>query len=716
MTTTTDIGNVQKKIKSRPGRPKGSINKKTRFIKTFQLDVSDFTSFNNSSTDLLLHSRCPKYFPKAPRICLRRVRQGGDRNGSRNALSLLESHLFFPIKNRLSQTEDSAFLNGGKENGDSSDEISGKGDISREENTLMANPLPSKLISDIDVTKLKITLKNFVPGRLSATSGDECTQHQSCAQVDMSCKLNNALDIDNHVNIDHKSCEDRDILNDNKEKNNVEGNESSLMEMSISCGQPENVSPGKDLMCNPCESPPVDNANVSNCELPRLCEETDNGNNSYNENCPPLLLPENSIGETEYSKDTKSNKQSRNSKEESNQEIVSNDFASDNNNDSVSFTTYTADENADDEKSSSDVSVQKHQNETNDIPTVETAVLPETTGHSEEKQEEPVNTDNKNGKRNEVIRDVANTIILHSQVSADIVKNSKSKKNGESTRERKSKLNIKQEREEVTRKPLYQHDGYDSDATVIYDDEEERRECNKKRGSVCSPTKIKQTQELLRQRSKSISLETDRQKTVKTPETMECLESLYPYRGDNIDISEDMLSITETSDNEENRLLIDEKDKNVKPKVIKTEIQKHTVKVGENVRTKRKQTSDKKNGRNNKSPKRRPSSGIKLTSTKWDQALTSCDSVTYTDLTISRNIVKKSLKNKNGKIRRQKKGKAERKKRDEKQDNVLKNINKIFPKPRRKKPKGERFCYNKRPFFVSKINIETKGLLIDYNA
>jgi hypothetical protein len=99
----------------------------------------------------------------------------------------------------------------------------------------------------------------------------------------------------------------------------------------------------------------------------------------------------------------------------------------------------------------------------------------------------------------------------------------------------KKSSQVKWETVEVGCMHLNQHDGYDSDATMIYDEDDDRHANKVQKDTCLNPLKIKHTQQLLRLKSKIIQSATE-QERVNTSDTLECLESLYPsFRGENLD-------------------------------------------------------------------------------------------------------------------------------------------------------------------------------------
>lgn len=707
------------KIKNLPGRPRTKL-KKTKELNRFNLDISEFKTLNFVSSDSVLRKRCPNYFAKCPRVTLSRINTNHPNNQSRNAFDIFDAKLQGLDNNKYSTPENIK----GTVNGDVSTETVKSNDttLKIQEGNASENAqirenqiaLSNNIVTELDVTNLKLTFKNLINHKSSSVSvGDEissCEQSgefmQPVLSLDEVSVTDKTKDIDMiYDNNQNKNAgkENDSCLSEKQNNNNatrVSSNDTSLSETYGNYSK-DNIIIQSDKLANLQED--KQSEINENCEQPILSEIiTNTASQTVHSSSPPVLLAvesvetQSNIEDVPYmctnSKDDEELPKTIESKLQNIEqisEIELNQKEIDKDLQCTTLNIYVVEENisrgqdtiteaiAPLEKDSEVRSVR-----TNDVSSERTECRVQVGVENQ-----PGSTSNQNQE-----------ISTPSDFQLDELPQRSSPKL--SKNEKKQPI-IKKEHEDIIimRKPLYQHDGYDSDATMIYDEEEDkcaRIVCRK--GSECNPLKIKQTQQLLRLKSKIEQSAENRNEIVKTPETMECIESLYPpFRGENLDNSDDLSNKT-SSDIDENHLFIAEPCETVGDvsrvsKIHNSEKKKDKhFKPINKIRIALKQKEEKhEHSKYHIQNKEKNNGGVKPAANKWEEVMTSCDAVILTDLTISRGIAKKHSEktNKKNKSTSLKTKKTERKRKHDTQDDmVLKNINKIFPKPRRKRTKG----------------------------
>ncbi|XP_052073957.1 uncharacterized protein LOC127711835 isoform X2 [Mytilus californianus] len=713
------------KIKNLPGRPRSKL-KKTKELNRFNLDISDFKKLNFVSSDSMLRKRCPNYFAKCPRVTLSRLSTNNVNNQSRNAFDIFDSNmqgldnikLLSPenIESKvrsdlLTETEKSTVKSTNTsrkiQEGNASEKTQ-----TRENQIALSN----NIVTELDVTNLKLTFKNLINHKSSsATGGDEISSCEHSGE-----KMQPVLSSD-EITITDKTEDINIIYDDNQNKNAGKENDSCLSEkqnnnnatrvlsndtsFSETYGNysKDNIINQSDTLVNLQEE--KQSETNQNCEQPTLSEIVTNAaSQTVHSSPPPVLLAVNSVDTSSKIKDvpymcanskvdeelpktnaTKLQSDEQISEIELNQEEVDTDLQC------TTLNIYVVEENisrGQDTATEAIVPLEKDPDKgrakSNDVSDERTECCMQ------------VGVENQPGSTSNTNEEISSSSVCHLE---EPPKRSlpKPPKND------KKQTIIKKEHEEIIlRKPLYQHDGYDSDATMIYDEEEDKSaRIVSRKGSECNPLKIKQTQQLLRLKSKIEQSAENRHEIVKTPETMECIESLYPtFRGENLDNSDDLSNKT-SSDIDENHLYIAEPcetadDVNSVSKIREynsdKKKEKHFKPINK-IRIALKQKDKKhEHSKYHIQNKEKHNGGIKLAANKWEEVITSCDAVIVTDLTISRGIAKKHSEktNKKNKSTSPKTKKTERKRKHDTQDDmVLKNINKIFPKPRRKRTKDE---------------------------
>lgn len=707
------------KIKNLPGRPRTKL-KKTKELNRFNLDISEFKTLNFVSSDSVLRKRCPNYFAKCPRVTLSRINTNHANNQSRNAFDIFDAKLQGLDNNKYSTPENIK----GTVNGDVSTETVKSNDttLKIQEGNASENAqirenqivLSNNIVTELDVTNLKLTFKNLINHKSSSVSaGDEIS---SC---DQSGEFMQPVLSSDEVSVTDKTKDVDMIYDDNQNKNAGKENDSCLSEkqnnnnatrvssddtsLSETCGNysKNNIINQSDKLANLQED--KQSERNENCEQPILSEIiTNTASQTVHSSSPPVLLAvesvetqsniedvpymcTNSKADEELPKPIESKLQNNEqiSEIELNKKEVDKDLQC------TTLNIYVVEENVSRDQDTITEAIAPLEKDsevssvrTNDVSSVRTECRVQVGVENQ-----PGSTSNQNQE-----------ISTPSDFQLDELPQRSSPKL--SKNEKKQPI-IKKEHEEIIimRKPLYQHDGYDSDATMIYDEEEDkcaRIVCRK--GSECNSLKIKQTQQLLRLKSKIEQSAENRNEIVKTPETMECIESLYPpFRGENLDNSDDLSNKT-SSDIDENHLFIAEPCETVDDvsrvsKIHNSEKKKDKhFKPINKIRIALKQKEKKhEHSKYHIQNKEKNNGGIKPAANKWEEVMTSCDAVILTDLTISRGIAKKHSEktNKKNKSTSPKTKKTERKRKHDTQDDmVLKNINKIFPKPRRKRTKG----------------------------
>ncbi|VDI43488.1 Hypothetical predicted protein [Mytilus galloprovincialis] len=708
------------KIKNLPGRPRSKL-KKTKELNRFNLDISEFKTLNFVSSDSVLRKRCPNYFAKCPRVTLSRINTNHANNQSRNAFDIFDAKMQGHDNNKYSTPENIK----GNVNGDVSTETVKSNDttLKTQEGNASENAqirenqiaLSNNIVTELDVTNLKLTFKNLINHKSSSVSvGDEISSCEQSGEF-----MQPVLSLD-EVSVTDKTKDIDMIYDDNQNKNAGKENDSCLSEkqnnnnatrvssndtsLSETYGNysKDNIINQSDKLANLQED--KQSEINENCEQPILSEIiTNTASQTVHSSSPPVLLAvesvetQSNIEDVPYmctnSKDDEELPKTIESKLQNIEqisEIELNQKEIDKDLQCTTLNIYVVEENisrgqdtiteaiAPLEKDSEVRSVR-----TNDVSSDRTECRVQVGVENQ-----PGSTSNQNQE-----------ISTPSDFQLDELPQRSSPKL--SKNEKKQPI-IKKEHEDIIimRKPLYQHDGYDSDATMIYDEEEDkcaRIVCRK--GSECNPLKIKQTQQLLRLKSKIEQSAENRNEIVKTPETMECIESLYPpFRGENLDNSDDLSNKT-SSDIDENHLFIAEPCETVDDvsrvsKIHNSEKKKDKhFKPINKIRIALKQKEEKhEHSKYHIQNKEKNNGGVKPAANKWEEVMTSCDAVILTDLTISRGIAKKHSEktNKKNKSTSPKTKKTERKRKHDTQDDmVLKNINKIFPKPRRKRTKDE---------------------------
>ncbi|XP_063396256.1 uncharacterized protein LOC134680897 isoform X2 [Mytilus trossulus] len=709
------------KIKNLPGRPRSKL-KKTKELNRFNLDISEFKTLNVVSSDSVLRRRCPNYFAKCPRVTLSRINTNHSNNQSRNAFDIFDAKIQGLDNNKYSAPENIK----GNINGDVSTETVKSNNTtlkiqegnSSESVQIRENQiaLSNNIVTELDVTNLKLTFKNLINHKSSSVSaGDEissCEQSGESMQPVLSSDEVSVTDKTKDIDMLYDDNQNKNAGKENdsclseKQNNNnatrVSSNDTSLSETYGNYSK-DNIINHSDKLANLQED--KQSETNENCEQPILSEITTNTPSpTVHSSSPPVLLAvdsvetQSSIEDVPYmctnSKADEELPQTVASKLQNNEqisEIELNQKEVDKDLQCTTLNIYVVEENISRGQDTITEAIAPLEKDS-EISSVRTNDV------SSEKPEcrVPVVLENQTGSTSNQNQEISAppNCQLDELPQRSLPKLSKNDK--------KQSI-IKKEHEEIIimRKPLYQHDGYDSDATMIYDEEEDkcaRIVCRK--GSDFDPLKIKQTQQLLRLKSKIEQSAENRNEIVKTPETMECLESLYPpFRGENRDNSDD-LSNKASSDIDENHLFIAEPCETVDNVSRVSKIHnsdkkkdKHFKPINKiRIALKQKEEKHEHSKYQIQKNEKQHNGGIKPAANKWEEVMTSCDAVILTDMTISRGIAKKHSEktNKKNKSASPKTKKTERKRKHDTQDDmVLKNINKIFPKPRRKRTKDE---------------------------
>lgn len=726
MNTIKDNKDAIKKIKNLPGRPRGKKKTLDR-CKEFYLNIADFKVLD----DAILRKKCPTFFGKSLCIDLQRVSAHSKFNPIRNVLLSSElsnqsdedkpftvespKHVLVDTLKENLETSD-AIVSTDKATPVLEDDPKSQSSLSEKDTSYSENSpnLSSNIVTELDVTKLKLTFKNLINHRSSATSGDDklscdhsgvtsprlpvtaiasIEDEQKTAENNSQSQLER--DSDYYFNRRENINKENDkLLHSQVEKTHVPRGSSDEADDKYSTTkheldkhvQPYNtkdrLSPVNSSVSQTTEQ--FHGTSTNNCDLPILAEYSpdevlvDSGE-SYT--LPPLLTPENTT-ETSNEISVTENRDAENSETcaEGEAELISKNSV-----ECETYKVYVIETQAsefdgqlnleaknDTNTNNNDNVIKDHENQTSESRTLdeyseqvsETTTNDKVTDKTTEKNDNGFNTSNEEPKKH--------------------------------LKRGKKSSQVKREPVVIGCMHLNQHDGYDSDATMIYDEDDDRHANKVQKDTDLNPLKIKHTQQLLRLKSKIIQSTTE-QERVNTSDTLECLESLYPsFRGENLDKSDDMSNKTSASDMENSTPLITDRcevntvamdtktsDNNMKDKTGDSHKSIYTMRIGFKKNSRRKKIS------NNQNRKGEHEAGCdtKPPVNTWEQAITSAE---------TRENAKqgpRSRRNNNNKRKRglssPKKSRNANKRKHDSQDMVLKNINKLFPKPRRKRPKGK---------------------------
>ncbi|CAC5417975.1 unnamed protein product [Mytilus coruscus] len=713
------------KIKNLPGRPRSKL-KKTKELNRFNLDISDFKKLNFVSSDSMLQKRCPNYFAKCPRVTLSRISTNNVNYQNRNAFDIFDSNMQGLDNIKLLSPENieanvrSDLLTETEKSTVKSTNTSRKiqeGDASEKTQTRENQiALSNNIVTELDVTNLKLTFKNLINHKSSsATGGDEISScEHSCEQMqpvvssdevtitDKTGDINIIYDDNQNKNAGKENDSCLSVKQNNNNATRVSSNDTSFSE-TYGNHSKDNIINQSDTLVNLQEE--KQSETNQNCEQPTLSEVITNAaSQTVHSSPPPVLLAVKPVDTSSKIKDVpymcanskadegllkpnapKLQNDEQISEIELNQEEVDKDLQC------TTLNIYVVEENISRGQDTATEAIAPLEKDPDKGSVNSNDVSDERTECSVQ-----VGVENQPGSTSNTNEEISSSSVCH-------LEEPPKRSSPKPPKNDKKQTIIKKEHEEIImRKPLYQHDGYDSDATMIYDEEEDKSaRIVSRKGSECNPLKIKQTQQLLRLKSKIEQSAENRHEIVKTPETMECIESLYPtFRGENLDNSDDLSNKT-SSDMDENHLYIAEPCETVDDVSSVSKIresnsdkkkEKHFKPINK-IRIALKQKDKKhEHSKYHIQNKEKHNGGVKFAANKWEEVITSCDAVILTDLTISRGIAKKHSEktNKKNKSTSPKTKKTERKRKHDTQDDmVLKNINKIFPKPRRKRTKDE---------------------------
>lgn len=716
-----------KKIKNLPGRPKG----KKRILdecKKFHLNIADF----NVLDDTILRKRCPAFFRKSLCIALQRVSAHSKFNPITNVLFSSElSNQSGEDKHFTVESSTHVLVDTLKENLDTSDAIVStdkatpvldddpisKHSLSEKDTSYSENSpnLSNNIVTELDVTKLKLTFKNLINHRSSATAGDDklsCDQsgvtssrlpvtHIAYIEDDQKITENNSQlqlekESDYYFNRRENINKENDkLLHSSIGKTHVPRGYSDEADDKYSTTKHEHDKHVQAFNTNDRLSPvnssisettkQFHGTNRNNCDLPILAEYSpddvlvDSGE-SYT--LPPLLTPEDTT-ETPVEIAITENREAeyRDTCTEGEPDLISRN--------SVECETYnvyvieTPDTEFDDQlnleaenntkTNNNDNVIKDHENQTCESRTLDEYSEQVSVATTYDKV-----TDKPTDKNDNNYPSVQDFNTSNDEPKLPLKKHLK--------RGKKSSQ-VKKETVAVGCMHLNQHDGYDSDATMIYDEDDDRHVNWLNKDTDVNPLKIKHTQQLLRLKSKIVQSATEQQR-VNTTDTLECLESLYPsFRGENLDKSDDMSNKTSASDIEDSiPLNTDQRDMNTVVMDTKAgDIHQpiNTMHIGFKKNNRRKKFSKNQNRKG----EHELGCDAKQSVNTWEHAITSADT--------RENANHHSRSRRNNKNKRKrvlsspKKSRNANKRRHDSQDMVLKNINKLFPKPRRKRPKGK---------------------------